>query len=152
MNDPALRRWAAAGVIGLLVVLIVVPLSRMRDGSMPSLEPGSATFVGTAACVDCHRTAAEAWTGSDHDLAMDLATEETVLGNGQDNEEIAGRSTQGSTFALPGQTQTHAGIDAGRHRHPERDFILDPPFAGALLTGVPVDPARAAAILSEFLG
>ena len=70
MIDPALRRWAAAGVIGLVVVLIVIPLSRMGDRSMPSLEPGSATFVGTAACVDCHRTAAEAWTGSDHDLGI----------------------------------------------------------------------------------
>jgi Flp pilus assembly protein TadD len=89
MNDPALRRWAVAGTIALAVVLVVVPLSRLRDQPLPSQEPGAATFVGTAACVDCHQTAADAWRGSDHDLAMDLATEETVLGDFDDVEFTA---------------------------------------------------------------
>ena len=79
MNDPALRRWAAAGLLGLVVIIVAVPLSRLRQEPLPSTAAAEARFVGTAACVDCHRSAAEAWAGSDHDLAMDLATEETVL-------------------------------------------------------------------------
>lgn len=39
------------------------------------------TFVGREACVECHTTETAAFTGSHHDLAMDLATDETVLGD-----------------------------------------------------------------------
>ena len=33
MNDPALRRWAAAGLLGLVAILVAIPLSRMREAS-----------------------------------------------------------------------------------------------------------------------
>ena len=33
------------------------------------------------ACASCHEREHRLWTGSDHDLAMQEATEETVLGN-----------------------------------------------------------------------
>jgi tetratricopeptide (TPR) repeat protein len=38
-----------------------------------------ATFVGRSSCVECHQKEAEAYRDSHHDLAMDLATDETVL-------------------------------------------------------------------------
>jgi tetratricopeptide (TPR) repeat protein len=38
-------------------------------------------FVGRAACAECHTGQLAAWTGSDHDRAMDVATDATVLGN-----------------------------------------------------------------------
>jgi tetratricopeptide (TPR) repeat protein len=47
-------------------------------------NPGKAvapTFVGRAACASCHQAEARAWVGSHHDLAMDMATDSTVLGN-----------------------------------------------------------------------
>lgn len=40
-----------------------------------------ATYVGRSACVDCHRAEAAAYQDSHHDLAMDKASDETVLGN-----------------------------------------------------------------------
>lgn len=40
-----------------------------------------AQFVGRQSCVDCHREQAAAYRGSDHDRAMDLATEESVEGD-----------------------------------------------------------------------
>ncbi len=46
-------------------------------------EGTEAHFVGRAACIDCHREQAEAFRGSHHDLAMDIATDETVLGDFQ---------------------------------------------------------------------
>jgi Flp pilus assembly protein TadD len=49
-------------------------------------ETARATWVGRASCIDCHREAHESWKGSHHDLAMDLATEETVLGDFDDAE------------------------------------------------------------------
>lgn len=43
-----------------------------------------ATYVGRSRCIECHRDQAEAFSGSHHDRAMDLATDETVLGNFDD--------------------------------------------------------------------
>jgi predicted CXXCH cytochrome family protein len=39
------------------------------------------TFVGVAACSSCHQGETEAWRGSHHDLAMQEATDTTVLGD-----------------------------------------------------------------------
>ena len=41
----------------------------------------SATYLGNAACAGCHEQAATDWTNSHHDLAMQKATPETVLGD-----------------------------------------------------------------------
>lgn len=38
-----------------------------------------ATFIGRASCIDCHAEEHQAWTGSHHDKAMDIASDETVL-------------------------------------------------------------------------
>lgn len=43
-----------------------------------------ASYVGRQSCVQCHQRVAERFTGSYHDKAMDLATEETVLGDFSD--------------------------------------------------------------------
>ena len=40
-----------------------------------------ATYLGNAACAGCHQQASAEWTDSHHDLAMQEATHETVLGN-----------------------------------------------------------------------
>ncbi|WP_425615020.1 HEAT repeat domain-containing protein [Anatilimnocola sp. NA78] len=45
-----------------------------------------ATFVGRQSCVECHQPQAEQFVGSHHDLAMDRATSETVLGDFNDAE------------------------------------------------------------------
>ncbi len=42
------------------------------------------SFVGRDSCVDCHREQVDAFIGSDHDRAMDLATDQTVLGDFND--------------------------------------------------------------------
>lgn len=41
----------------------------------------AAEYVGRDACADCHTLETEQWTGSHHDLAMEVATEQTVLGD-----------------------------------------------------------------------
>lgn len=53
-----------------------------------STESGSsATYIGSEACVDCHSAEVEAWQGSHHDMAMKHATDDSVLGN-FDNQTI----------------------------------------------------------------
>jgi predicted CXXCH cytochrome family protein len=46
----------------------------------------TAHYVGRASCVSCHQAEAEAFAGSHHDRAMDVATDETVLGDFNDAE------------------------------------------------------------------
>ena len=46
----------------------------------------TASYVGRQACIQCHRQQVQQWTGSDHDLAMDRAGPETILGNFSDQE------------------------------------------------------------------
>ncbi|MEM9589361.1 MAG: multiheme c-type cytochrome, partial [Planctomycetota bacterium] len=43
-----------------------------------------ATFVGRESCIDCHPGESQSFAGSHHDLAMDVATDETVLGDFDD--------------------------------------------------------------------
>ena len=43
-----------------------------------------AQYVGRQRCIDCHQNQTEQWTGSHHDLAMDVATDSTVLGDFND--------------------------------------------------------------------
>jgi tetratricopeptide (TPR) repeat protein len=65
-----------------------------REAAIPAApEPGSSAgaplpaagaFAGTAACAECHAAEHAAWTGSHHDLAMQEAREDTVLGDFDD--------------------------------------------------------------------
>ena len=64
------------------------------DGGVEAVPP-SATYVGEETCATCHAEEAAAWRGSHHDLAMQPATDETVLGDFDDVEfVIAGVSSQ----------------------------------------------------------
>ena len=85
---PLGARWASSprAVIVLAIPLeLVLDASRRRAGRSRSEDSGP-VFVGRDACADCHQAATEAWRGSDHDLAMAEATEETVLGDFDDVE------------------------------------------------------------------
>ena len=50
-----------------------------ESGKGAAVSPPS--FVGGDVCASCHRTEAELWQGSHHDLAMQDATPESVLGD-----------------------------------------------------------------------
>jgi len=54
--------------------------------ALPPEAVNNATFVGRASCVNCHQQQASLFHGSHHDRAMELATEETVLGDFDDAE------------------------------------------------------------------
>jgi tetratricopeptide (TPR) repeat protein len=85
-RDPGLRRWEVGGLLALAVIILTVPLSLIHSPAKGPLEiaAAEATFAGTESCRDCHRVEYERWLGSDHDKAMDVATDETVLGDFDD--------------------------------------------------------------------
>jgi predicted CXXCH cytochrome family protein len=85
-NDP-LGRWRLVGVVATAVIVLSVPAWVIRQGSAADHAQRDETgvgFVGREACRPCHEAAFSSWQGSDHDLAMDLATANTVLGDFDD--------------------------------------------------------------------
>ncbi|MCB1684101.1 MAG: tetratricopeptide repeat protein [Pseudomonadales bacterium] len=47
--------------------------------SSTSATAEAATYIGSTACADCHAREHAAWSGSHHDLALQISTPETVL-------------------------------------------------------------------------
>jgi predicted CXXCH cytochrome family protein len=81
--DP-LQRWRLIGVAATAVIVLSIPawvIRRGAEGAVAVEGAEAATFVGREVCRPCHQLAYETWQGSDHDLAMDVANEETVLGD-----------------------------------------------------------------------
>ncbi len=80
-------RWFVLAVFLIVAILVVSnnhwhrfvapDLTGARlDGPDPS--PAPATWVGPNACGECHAKADSAWTGSDHDLAMQVPGSTTI--------------------------------------------------------------------------
>lgn len=56
-------------------------LTQTPTAPAASSTPPAATFVGAETCKQCHATEYNLWRSSDHDLAMQIATPNTVLGD-----------------------------------------------------------------------
>jgi Flp pilus assembly protein TadD len=69
-----------------IVSAIVLVSSAGSDAAGSLAASSAARYVGRAACADCHAAESAAWRGSHHDLAMQEATEATVLGDFHDAE------------------------------------------------------------------
>ncbi|MEK7317303.1 MAG: cytochrome c3 family protein, partial [Candidatus Eisenbacteria bacterium] len=98
---------AVALIIGAGIAVGVALLSCRSEAPREPSRAGdpAPAFVGTATCKECHAGAYEAWRGSDHDLAMMVATAESVLGDFAD-----------ATF-------THQGVTSRFYRREGRYFV-----------------------------
>jgi len=84
-------RWKVTGLIATAVIVLSVPLhaikeSRNRAERLPLNTVVAATFVGRDHCIDCHEEGYEAWRDSDHDKAMAVASDSSVVGDFDDAE------------------------------------------------------------------
>ncbi len=75
----ATSTWAV--LLLMLLTISVVLLVDWRTALPADIERA---YVGTATCMTCHVQEGTLWKGSHHDLAMDLATDQTVLGDFND--------------------------------------------------------------------
>ena len=79
------------GILATLVIVLALPLYVIKERfgisveNLPGEDPKS-TFVGSAACRDCHKVEYDRWKDSHHDRAMDMASQATVLGDFNDIE------------------------------------------------------------------
>jgi len=81
-----MTRWLRLGVFATVVIVLSVPaylLKKRLDGPAVTTEV-AADFVGREQCVSCHEDAYQGWSRSDHDHAMDVATDSTVRGDFDD--------------------------------------------------------------------
>ncbi|TWU14111.1 photosystem I assembly protein Ycf3 [Symmachiella macrocystis] len=77
------RIWI--GLILAVAILAIIAWPAL-DWYVTLPEGRTATFVGRQSCIECHSSEYKKWQGSDHDLAMDLATPEFVLGDFNDTQ------------------------------------------------------------------
>jgi tetratricopeptide (TPR) repeat protein len=75
------RSRRASSLFAAIFLALAASLAVAYDwwSIIPSGAP--ARFVGRKSCAECHPNQAEAFRGSHHDLAMDIASPETVLGD-----------------------------------------------------------------------
>jgi hypothetical protein len=91
--EPRRASWPAIVIAAAVAAAIAVAGSLgfllLTDGGRNPFSRGSpavaaATFVGSESCGGCHRAEAEAWRASQHRLAMQHATDKTMLGDFND--------------------------------------------------------------------
>jgi predicted CXXCH cytochrome family protein len=76
-----------AVVAGLIYALMLIPVPpSAATWSQSPIAALPATYVGAPACAACHAGESAAWQGSQHDLAMQEANAQSVLGNFDDTE------------------------------------------------------------------
>jgi tetratricopeptide (TPR) repeat protein len=79
------QRWKVIGICASAIIALAFPSYLIREKtSQPVVEENdhlSVSFVGSEACRDCHRNEFDKWKGSHHQLAMTMASDETVLGD-----------------------------------------------------------------------
>jgi predicted CXXCH cytochrome family protein len=74
---------AAIIVVGGLAVVVLTWGNLFAIASQNS-QASAATFVGSETCAGCHKSEADRWHGSQHQLAMQHVTEKSVLGDFSD--------------------------------------------------------------------
>ncbi len=81
--------WEWTGLAAALVIVVSLPLYYMffvKNNIYPIELHTEYKFVGSTQCRDCHNREFDSWEGSHHDLAMAVASEETVLGDFNNTE------------------------------------------------------------------
>jgi predicted CXXCH cytochrome family protein len=76
-NDP----WKITGLIATAIIALAIPASLLLSPTSGNEQVNKATFAGGKNCIECHQQAYQLWKGSNHDNAMDVASDSTVLGD-----------------------------------------------------------------------
>jgi tetratricopeptide (TPR) repeat protein len=77
-------RWTLFVTVGLCASVAAGVLAWDWYTVVPPEAVANAQYVGRDTCIKCHQPQYDLWHGSDHDRAMDYATDTTVLGDFND--------------------------------------------------------------------
>lgn len=81
MTPQARRRALGLAAVALVGLAVAVILLLPPPGQGTATGPIPLDYVGGAACASCHAEEARRWSGSHHDLAIQLPDEKTVKGD-----------------------------------------------------------------------
>ncbi len=74
--------FVVAGLVTVMAVTVVLLLRASVDRAAQQTKMNApAVYIGRQACLECHVRENDLWTGSHHDLAMQPASPDTVLGD-----------------------------------------------------------------------
>src|SRR6476469_11106494 len=73
--------WTAAALAAVILVAIGLGYQILNGSTRNMASASSATFVGSETCAGCHLAQAQLWRGSQHQLAMQHASDKSVLGD-----------------------------------------------------------------------
>ena len=81
-----MKKWKITGVVATVVIILSIPFYLLKhkyisSGSYGVQAKPAAIFVGTRKCKDCHQKEYDKWRDSHHDHAMEVADDNTVLGD-----------------------------------------------------------------------
>ncbi|MBW2285199.1 MAG: hypothetical protein JRF65_11435, partial [Deltaproteobacteria bacterium] len=79
-----MKSWKVTGFIATVIIVLSIPVYvlKIHYFGISQVKPEApATFVGTEICATCHKREYDRWKDSHHDHAMEVATQETVLGD-----------------------------------------------------------------------
>lgn len=127
-NESTLLRWEITGFIAAAIVVLSIPLYALKMryiSSPPGLTAPApvATFVGRKKCADCHKKEFEKWQNSHHDKAMDVAGEETVLGE-FNNTVFQHKDVQSRFFRKDGKFMVNTQGPDGKMADFEVSYVL----------------------------
>ena len=110
-------------VLGALGLSLLIAGGVAADWWIAKPLDTQAQFVGRDTCAECHQTQLEKWTGSDHDLAMDHANEQTVLAD-FDNATLEHYGVTSTMFRRDGKYFVNTEGPDGEMRDFEVKFVF----------------------------
>ena len=81
MIAAELKSWRLAGFIATVVIVLSFPVSLLVNRHGGVSGEAAPVFTGGKACIECHQKEYRLWMGSDHQNAMSVASDSTVLGD-----------------------------------------------------------------------
>ncbi len=78
------KKYNTVRVIIIVIILLLLPAYIIKQAyftDKTNITEKTPEYVGRNTCIECHEAEYNDWKGSDHDLAMDYATDSTVLGD-----------------------------------------------------------------------
>ncbi len=148
-ESKTVTRWKLIGIVATMIILLSIPLYVLLENDRKTVSTDnsqlSETFVGSEECRDCHRNEYDKWKGSHHQLAMAVASKETVLGNFSDTEfshfDVTSRFYQKDgqyrvTTQGPGGEMADYQITHTFGWYPLQQYLI--PFPGGRLQCLPI--------------
>ena len=90
-TDKNIKTWELTALIAAIIIVLSLPVyyfsvEKNKGLKSPDDTAEHATFVGSSKCRDCHKAEYDKWQDSHHDHAMEVASDNSVLGDFNDAE------------------------------------------------------------------